>query len=86
MHRLEAIGDRSQVSDHIIDISSALKSYPVLRIEAESDRKTFCNGGSVNVSTPPCDRIRILDNSGEFLGLGKITVEGELRPLKVICG
>ncbi len=86
IRKVEEIVERSKISDYIIDISSALSRYPILSLEDQSDIRSFCNGGSVGVSISQCDRIRVTDSEGEFIGIGGVTAEGELRPLRVICG
>jgi len=78
----------SRISDYVVDISDALRGYPVLKLESRIDVGRFCNGASVrvDVSVPSRGVVRVMDSGGNLIGVGRVTPEGELRALRVICG
>lgn len=73
-----------QLDKLLLPIDTALMDFPEVRL-AEDIAYYLCQGQTVTVSgLPESGRLRIYNNSDQFLGLGEVSDDGRLSPKRLI--
>ncbi len=73
-----------QLDNLLLPMDLALADFPEVRL-SEDLAYYLCQGQAVSISgLPKSGRIRIYNNSDQFLGLGEVTEDGRLAPKRLI--
>ena len=67
----------------LLGIDAALTDWPALSVGSEQS-EALRHGRAVAVAAPdPAGNVRIYDEAGAFLGTGRVSAAGDLRPTRI---
>jgi tRNA pseudouridine55 synthase len=73
-----------QLDKLLLPMDSALNHFPAVRL-AENVSYYLCQGQAVTVfGLPKSGRLRIYDETGDFIGIGEVNDDGQLSPKRLI--
>ncbi|MDH3266725.1 MAG: tRNA pseudouridine(55) synthase TruB [Gammaproteobacteria bacterium] len=79
----DARTDRAALLQRLLPPDSALQNLPEVRLERQAAER-FCAGQQIATgSAGPAGLVRVYAREGEFMGVGELSVIGELAPKRV---
>lgn len=80
---LEATAEPAR-DNYLLPLDALLADLPEVRLNAEETRR-FCQGQALRaMENLQADRVRVLGDGGQFLGIGKIDSQGQLQPRRLL--
>ena len=86
MEEIEFIANQGQkfLYDLLLPMDTALKDIPEIRLD-KKEAYSLSRGQSVEISgLPESGPLRIYNSSYQFIGVGDITEDGQIRPKRLI--